>query len=193
MSPDLDPYFRDTRNWPREKRRLREVLSDYLLSEELKWREPCYTFQGAIVAIIFGMKDSCGLGFFKGALLDDPLGVLIPPGKNTQAARRIHFTSVEEIDGKEAILRGIIQNAIEVERAGLKVDFKAKHELVFPEELLDKFDADPDFKAAFEALTPGRQRGYNLFFTGAKQSKTRSARIEKHMARIFEGKGMHDR
>ena len=193
MSPDLDPYFRDSTTWPQEKRRLREVLSDYPLSEELKWREPCYTFQGANVAIIYGMKDSCGLGFFKGALLDDPHGALIPPGKNTQAARRIHFTSVEEIDEKEAILRGIIQSAIEVEQAGLNVDFKAKHELVFPEELLARFDTEPDFKAAFEALTPGRQRGYNLFFTGAKQSKTRVARIEKHMVRIFEGKGIHDR
>ena len=193
MSPDLDPYFRDTTTWPQEKRRLREVLSDYPLSEELKWREPCYTFQGANVAIVYGMKDSCGLGFFKGALLDDPHGVLIPPGKNTQAARRIHFTSVEEIDEKEAILRAIVESAIKVEQAGLKVDFKARHELVFPQELLDAFDSNPDFAVAFEALTPGRQRGYNLFFTGAKQSKTRVARIEKHMARIFEGKGMHDR
>lgn len=193
MSPDLDPYFRDTSSWPREKRRLREVLSDYPLAEEIKWREPCYTFQGANVAIVYGMKDSCGLGFFKGALLDDPHGVLIPPGKNTQAARRIHFTSVEEIDEKEAILRAIIESAIKVEQAGLKVDFKARHELVFPQELLDAFDSNPDFKVAFEALTPGRQRGYNLFFTGAKQSKTRIARIEKHKARIFEGKGMHDR
>ncbi len=193
MSPDLDSYFRDTRSWPREKRRLRKILSDYPLSEELKWREPCYTFKGANVGIIFGMKDSCGLGLFKGALLDDPHGVLIPPGKNTQAARRIHFTSLQEINEKEAILREIIQNAIEVEKAGLKVDFKARNELVFPEELLARFDADLEFKAAFNALTPGRQRGYNLFFTGAKQSRTRSARIEKHMARIFEGKGMHDR
>ena len=193
MPPNLDQYFLDTKNWPMEKRRLREVLLDFPLSEELKWRAPCYTFQGANVAIIFGMKGSCGLGFFKGALLDDRRGVLIPPGKNTQAARRIHFTSVREIDEKEATLRAIIRDAIEVERAGLKVDFKARNELVFPEELLQKFGKDPDFKAAFKALTPGRQRGYNLFFTGAKQSKTRVARIEKHMARIFEGKGMHDR
>ena len=145
------------------------------------------------MAIIFGMKGSCGLGFFKGALLDDPHGLLVPPGKNTQAARRIHFTSVREIDENEATLRLIIRNAIEVERAGLKVDFKARIQLVFPEELLQRFDDDPDFKAAFEALTPGRQRGYNLFFTGAKQSRTRIARIERHMARILEGKGMHDR
>ena len=193
MSPNLDQYFLDTKTWPKEKRRLREVLSDFPLFEEYKWREPCYTYQGANVAIIFGMKGSCGLGFFKGALLDDPYGLLIPPGKNTQAARRIHFTSVREIDENEATLRLIIQNAIDVERAGLKVDFKARNELVFPEELLQQFDDDPDFKAAFEALTPGRQRGYNLFFTGAKQSRTRVARIERHMARIFEGKGMHDR
>ena len=193
MSPTLDQYFRDTSSWSQEKQRLRKVLSDYPLSEEIKWREPCYTFQGANVAIIYGMKDSCGLGFFKGALLDDPHGVLIPPGKNTQAARRIHFTSVEEIDEKEAILRAIVESAIKVEQAGLKVDFKARHELVFPQELLDAFDSNPDFKVAFEALTPGRQRGYNLLFTGAKQSKTRVARIEKHMARILEGKGMHDR
>ena len=193
MDSRLDRYFRYTKTWRAEKQRLRAILLDFPLTEELKWRQPCYTFQGANVVILGGFKQTCDLGFFKGSLLDNPHGLLIPPGPHSQASRQLRFTSVQEIEEKEPIIRATLQNAIEVERAGLKVDFREKSELVFADELLAKMEADPDFKTAFEALTSGRQRGYNLFFSAAKQSKTRAARIEKHAARILEGKGMHDR
>lgn len=192
-TPRLDRYFQHTRDWRAEKQRLRAILLDFPLSEELKWRQPCYTFQGANVVILGGFKHTCDLGFFKGALLDNPHGLLVPPGPHTQASRQLRFKSVEEIEEKEPIIRATLENAIEVERAGLRVDFKQKHDLVLVEELLAKMESDPEFRAAFGALTPGRQRGYNLFFGAAKQSKTRAARIEKHAARILEGKGMHDR
>ena len=193
MDSRLDRYFRYTKTWRAEKQRLREILLDFPLTEELKWRQPCYTFRGANVVILGGFKQTCDLGFFKGSLLDNPHGLLMPPGPHSQASRQLRFTSVQEIEEKEPIIRATLQNAIEVERAGLKVDFREKSELVFADELLAKMEADPDFKTAFEALTSGRQRGYNLFFSAAKQSKTRAARIEKHAARILEGKGMHDR
>lgn len=193
MASRLDRYFQHTRTWRPEQQRLRAILLDYPLAEELKWRQPCYTFQGANVAIIGALKHSCDLGFFKGVLLDDPHGLLVPPGKNTRTARQLRFTSLQEIEDREPIIRVAIQNAIEVERAGLKVDFTEEEELAFPDELSARMEADPEFRAAFEALTPGRQRGYNLFFTEAKQSKTRAARIEKHVTRILEGKGIHDR
>ena len=192
-TPRLDRYFLHTRTWRAEKQRLRAILLDFPLTEELKWRQPCYMFQGANVVILGGFKHTCDLGFFKGALLDNPHGLLIPPGPHSQASRQLRFRNVGEIEEKEPIIRATIENAIEVERAGLKVDFRQKNELVLVEELLAKMEADPEFRAAFEALTPGRQRGYNLFFGAAKQSKTRAARIEKHAARILEGKGMHDR
>ena len=193
MTSRLDRYFQHTKDWRAEKQRLRAILLDFPLTEELKWRQPCYTFQGANVVILGGFRQTCDLGFFKGSLLNNPHGLLIPPGPHSQASRQLRFTSVQEIEEKEPIIRATLQNAIEVERAGLKVDFREKSELVFADELLAKMEAAPDFKAAFEALTPGRQRGYNLFFSAAKQSKTRAARIEKHAARILEGKGIHDR
>jgi uncharacterized protein YdeI (YjbR/CyaY-like superfamily) len=193
MDSRLDRYFRHTRAWRAEKQRLREILLDFPLSEELKWRQPCYTFQGANVVILGGFKHTCDLGFFKGALLDNPQGLLVPPGPHSQASRQLRFRSVEEIEEKEPMIRATLENAIEVERVGMRVDFNQKHDLVLVEELLAKMESDPQFRAAFGALTPGRQRGYNLFFGAAKQSKTRAARIEKHAARILEGKGMHDR
>lgn len=189
----LDPYFIKAKTWPDEKRRLREILLDYPLVEALKWRKPCYVFEGANVVIMYGMKASCGLGFFKGSLLHDPQGLLVAPGENSQASRQFRVTSVPEIDEKEAALRAIIESAIGVEKQGLKVDFTAKKALTYPDELVQKMAEDPGFKTAFEALTPGRQRGYTLFFTAAKQSATRTSRIEKHAERIFDGLGMHDR
>lgn len=193
MDSRLDRYFRHTKAWRAEKQRLRAILLDYPLSEELKWRQPCYTYRGANVVILGGFKRTCELGFFKGALLDNPHGLLVPPGPHSQASRQLRFRSVEEIEEKEPMIRATLENAIEVERAGLRVDFNQKHDLVLVEELLAKMESDPEFRAAFGALTPGRQRGYNLFFGAAKQSKTRAARIEKHAARILEGKGIHDR
>lgn len=189
----LDPYFDKAKTFAQEQRRLRAILLDYPLAEELKWRQPCYTFEGGNVVILHAMKDYCGLGFLKGALIDDPEGVLVAPGKNSQAARQMRFANMEEINAREPVLRAIIQSAIAVQKAGLKVEFKAKRELVYPEELQAKLDVDPAFRAAFEALTPGRQRGYVLHISDAKQSETRVNRIEKHVPRILDGKGIHDR
>ena len=159
MLSRLDRYFRHTKTWRAEKQRLRAILLDFPLEEDLKWRQPCYSFQGANVVILGGFQRTCDLGFFKGSLLDNPHGLLVPPGPHSQASRQLRFTSVEEIEEKEPIIRATIANAIEVERAGLKVDFKQKNELVPVAELLAKMESDPEFRAAFEALTPGRQRG----------------------------------
>ena len=189
----LDPYFRKAKRFPDELNRLREILLEYPLKEELKWRQPCYTYEGGNVVILHEMKDYCGLGFMRGALIDDPKGVLVAPGKNSQAARQLRFRSLAEIDEQEDVLRAIIESAIEVHKSGRRVDFKAKRELVYPEELTEKMAQDGDFKTAFEALTPGRQRGYILHISDAKQSKTRNARIEKHYNRIMDGLGIHDR
>ncbi|WP_422029935.1 YdeI/OmpD-associated family protein [Roseovarius sp.] len=189
----LDPYFRKAKHFPEALNRLREILLEYPLKEELKWRQPCYTYDGGNVVILHEMKSYCGLGFLRGALIDDPKGVLVAPGKNSQAARQMRFRSVAEIDEQEDTLRAIIESAIAVHKSGQKVDFKAKRELVYPDELKEKMAGDAAFKAAFEALTPGRQRGYILHISDAKQSKTRSARIEKHYDRIMDGLGIHDR
>ena len=154
----LDRYFQHTRDWRAEKQRLRAILRDFPLTEELKWRQPCYTFQGANVVILGGFKHTVDLGFFKGSLLANPHGLLVPPGPHSQASRQLRFASVQEIEEKEPIIRATLQNAIEVERAGLKVDFRQKNELVPVAELLAKMESDPEFSAAFKALTPGRQR-----------------------------------
>ncbi|MGR3316718.1 YdeI/OmpD-associated family protein [Roseovarius indicus] len=189
----LDPWFRKAERFPDELTRLRQILLSFPLKEELKWRQPCYTYDGGNVVILHEMKDYCGLGFMRGALVDDPHGVLVAPGKNSQAARQMRFRSIAEIDDQEEVVRAIIESAIAVQKSGQKVDFKAKREMVYPDELKDKMAEDGAFKAAFEALTPGRQRGYILHISDAKQSKTRMARIEKHYDRIMVGLGMHDR
>ena len=183
----------DQAKWHEERKKLRAILLACPLTEEVKWGKLCYTFQKSNVAIIYGLKEYCGLGFFKGSLLKDPEGILHQQGEHSQAARLLRFTDVGDIAKMEPIVKAYILEAIEVEKAGLKVDFKEKHELVFPDELIDRFDADPDFRAAFEALTPGRRRGYNLYFSAPKQSRTRVARIEKSVPRILAGKGMQDR
>jgi uncharacterized protein YdeI (YjbR/CyaY-like superfamily) len=162
------------------------------LIEELKWSKPCYTFQKSNIVIIQAFKEYCALMFFKGALLKDPNGILVKIGENTQAARQIRFTNVQEIVARHSILKAYIHEAMEVEKAGLKVDFKEKTELVFPEEFQKRLDENPALKTAFEALTPGRQRAYNLYFTAAKQPKTRESRVEKCMPKILEGKGLND-
>jgi uncharacterized protein YdeI (YjbR/CyaY-like superfamily) len=162
------------------------------LTEELKWGVPCYTFESTNIAVVSAFKEYCSLSFFKGALLPDTARILDKPGENTQSARLIRFTSVDEVLAKEPILKEYIQNAIDVERQGLKVDFSAKTQLEFPEELLRKFDELPALQSAFTALTPGRQRGYLLHFSAAKQSKTRTTRIEKCIPKILDGKGFQD-
>jgi uncharacterized protein YdeI (YjbR/CyaY-like superfamily) len=178
--------------WSEELATLRTILLDSELTEEVKWKVPCYTFQNNNVVVLSALKEYCTVSFFKGALLQDPQGLLEKPGENTQAGRLLRFTSVQEIVARESIIKAYIAEAIAVEKAGLTVEFKKTEEFDIPEELVDQFDADPDFRAAFEALTPGRQRGYLLHFAGAKQAKTRVARIEKYRAQILAGKGLHD-
>ena len=179
--------------WNRELAALRSILLDTQLTETVKWNKPCYTYNGANLAILYSLKASAAVSFFKGALLTDPQKILIMPGENSQAGRWIKFESPEEVARLEPTLRSYIEEAIANEDGGLTIDFKAKHELVYPEELTRKLEENPELEAAFEALTPGRKRGYNLHFSGAKQSKTRSVRIEKHIERIMLGKGLHDR
>ncbi|MDX2283331.1 MAG: YdeI/OmpD-associated family protein [Bacteroidia bacterium] len=179
--------------WQPELRALRQIVLGCGLTEEVKWGVPCYTFQGSNILIVSAFKEYASLSFFKGALLADPQGILAKPGEHSQAARIVRITRVQDLAELEPVLRAYIFEAIEVERMGLQVDFKAKHELALPEELQQRLDADPVLKAAFGALTPGRQRGYVLYFSAPKQSKTRTARIEACVQRILDGKGMQDR
>ncbi len=179
-------------DWQKELKKLRTIVLGCGLTEDLKWGVPCYTFEKANVAIVSALKEYCALSFFKGALLKDAKGILDKPGENTQSARLIRFTSVREIVEMESILKEYLHEAIEVEKNGLKVDFKAKTQLVILDELQRKFDELPALQAAFKALTPGRQRGYLLHFSAAKQSQTRLSRIEKCIPHILEGRGFHD-
>lgn len=179
-------------SWPNELRQLREIVLDCGLREELKWSVPCYTHNKKNILVVAAFNDYCSISFFKGSLLKDPKGILEKPGENSQAARLIPFTSVQQIDRLEKAIRGFVADAIELENSGAKVDFSAKQNLDLPEELLTKFDELPALRSAFNALTPGRQRGYVLFFSAAKQSKTRLARIDKCKPLILAGKGLHD-
>jgi len=162
------------------------------LTEELKWNKPCYTFEGHNVVVMLPLKEYCALLFCKGALLKDANGILVKPGEQTQAARQIRFTNVRDIVKMQAILKGFIQEAIKAEKAGLKVTYKKITEYKIPEELQNKFDGIPALKTAFDALTPGRRRVYIMHFSAPKQSKTREARIEKCVQKIFKGKGFND-
>ena len=192
-NPKVDEYLENAQTWRKEMEKLRKILLGCELVEELKWGKPCYSFQDGNVAILQGFKDACALMFFKGALLKDPDGILERPGANSQAARRIMFTSVKQITAMESSLKGYIQQAIEVEKAGLKVKLKDVQEFAIPDEFQHKLDKMPALKKAFEALTPGRQKGYLLHFAGAKQAKTRASRIEQCTPQILAGKGLHDR
>ena len=189
MNPKVDGYLRKAKKWQEEFEKLRMLILDCGLTEELKWGVPCYTFQKSNIVIIQGFKEFCALLFCKGALLKDPNGILKKFG--WQAARRIPFTNVREIVEMEPILKAYIHEAIEAEKAGLEVKFKKNPEPI-PEELQKKLDEIPALKAAFDALTPGRQRAYILYFSGAKQSKTRESRVEKCMPQILNGKGLND-
>jgi len=192
MNPKVDVYLSKTKKWQEELEKLRMIILDCQLTEELKWGVPCYTFQKSNIVLIHGFKEYCALLFIKGALLNDANGILFKIGKNTQAGRQIRFTNVREIVEMEPILKAYIYEAIEVEKAGLKVNFKKNTELIFPEEFQKKLDEIPALKAAFDALTPGRQRAYNLYFSAPKQSKTRESRVEKCMQQILNGKGLND-
>ncbi|HEX7456802.1 MAG TPA: YdeI family protein [Ginsengibacter sp.] len=192
MSPKVDFYFSKAKKWQEELEKLRMIILDCQLTEELKWGVPCYTFQKNNIVLIHVFKEYCALLFFKGALLNDANGILIQQTKNIQAGRQIRFTNVREIVEMEPILKAYIHEAIEVEKAGLKVNFKKTTEFIIPEEFQNKSDEIPALKTAFDALTPGRQRAYNLYFSAPKQSKTRESRVEKCMQQILNGKGLND-
>jgi uncharacterized protein YdeI (YjbR/CyaY-like superfamily) len=192
MNPKVDAYLSKAKKWQGEMGKLRSIILDCQLTEELKWGKPCYTFQDSNIVIIQDFKEYCALMFFKGALLNDANGILNQIGENTQAGRQIRFTNVREIVEKETILKAYINEAIEVEKAGLKVNFKKTTEFTIPEEFQNKLDEIPALKTAFNALTPGRQRAYILYFSTPKQSKTRESRVEKYMQQILNGKGLND-
>jgi len=192
MNPKVDFYFNKAKNWQQEFAKLRMIILDCGLSEELKWGVPCYTFEKRNIVLIHGFKEYCALLFFKGALLNDANGILIQQTENVQAARQIRFTNVREIVKMKPILKAYIYEAIEVEKAGLKVNFKKTTEFKVPEEFQNKLDEIPALKTAFDALTPGRQRAYLFYFSQPKQSKTRESRVEKCMQQILIGKGLND-
>ena len=191
-NPKVDAFIGNARKWREEMKRLRAVLLDSELTEEFKWSQPCYTFQGKNVVVIGGLKESCALAFFKGVLLKDVHGVLARPGQHSQSTRWFKFTSVREIAEMRSVVRAYIREAIEVEKAGLKVKLKKTADLKFPEEFVLMLDEFPELKRAFDALTPGRQRAYIYHFAAPKQSKTREARVRKYMPHILKRKGLLD-
>jgi uncharacterized protein YdeI (YjbR/CyaY-like superfamily) len=198
MNPKIDVFLSKAKKWQKEFKKLRTIALDCGLTEEVKWGWPCYTFpasagrQKGNVVLIHGFKEYCALLFFKGALLKDPKGILIQQTKNVQAARQIRFTNVREIAEMEPILKAYIKEAIEAEKAGLKVNYKKTSDFKIPEEFQNKLNEMPALKTAFDALTPGRQRAYLFYFSQPKQSKTRESRVEKCMQRILGGKGLDD-
>lgn len=192
MNPKVDFYFDLARKWQKEQQELREIVLDCQLTEELKWGVPCYTFQNSNIVLIHAFKEYCALLFFKGALLRDTDEILIQQSKNVQAARQIRFTNPEEIIDLKAILKTYIYQAIEVEKAGLKVALKKTKEFEIAAEFQKKLEEDSKLETAFKALTPGRQRAYLLHFSSPKQAKTRESRIEKAIDQIFNGKGLND-
>jgi len=191
-NPRVDAFIANAKKWQEEFKKLRTILLDSELTEDFKWGGPCYTLQGKNVAIINGLKESCALAFFKGALLKDVHGVLTRPGQHSQSARWFKFASVREIAEMRSILKAYIREAIEVEKSGKKLKMRKTSDLKFPEELQIMLDEFPDFKAAFDRLTPGRQRAYIYHFSAPKQSKTRESRVQKYMPQILQGKGLLD-
>ena len=192
MNPKVDAYLAKAKKWQKEMGKLRKIILSSSLTEELKWGVPCYTFQNKNVVIIHAFKEYCALLFVKGALLKDTKNVLIIQTENVQSGRQIRFTTISEIIKMEAILKTYIIEAIEIEKAGLNVNFKQTAEYKIPEEFQNKLDNMPALKLAFNTLTPGRQRAYLLYFAAPKQSKTRELRVEKCMPQIFNGKGLND-
>jgi len=192
MNPKVDFFFTRAKKWQEEFEKLRMIILDCGLTEELKWGVPCYTFEERNIVLIHGFKEYCALLFFKGALLKDAKSILIQQTKNVQAARQIRFTNVREIVKLKPILKAYIYEAIEVEKAGLKVSFKKTSDFIIPEEFQNKLDKIPSLKTAFYALTPGRQRAYIVYFSQPKQSKSRESRVEKCMRKILNGKGLND-
>ena len=192
MNPKVDEFILNASRWQLEIKALRAILLDFQLQEELKWRQPCYTFQGVNVAIIASFKSHCALSFLKGTLLQDANQLLVSPGENSQSVRYLSFTNVAEIRELEATLKSYVFEAIEIEKAGIKVVKIKSEDVNYCEELHVKLEEDSTFSQAFEALTPGRKRGYAIFFEAAKQAKTRESRIEQYRHRILMGKGIND-
>ena len=192
MNPKINEFFEGVTKWKEELQVLRTYVLDCLLHEEVKWKVPCYTQNGKNIVLIHGFKDYYALLFMKGALLQDSEKILIQQTENVQSGRQIRFTSIEQLVAMEATIKAYIFEAMEIEKAGLKIEHKKKEEYSIPEELTNKFDQYPNFKTAFEALTPGRQKGYLLHFSGSNNPKTRTNRIEKYMDKILQGKGMTD-
>jgi uncharacterized protein YdeI (YjbR/CyaY-like superfamily) len=192
MNPKVDWFFNKATKWQKEYEKLRTIILDCGLIEELKWGQPCYTFQNTNVVLIHGFKEYCALLFFKGVLLNDPNSILIQQTENVQVARQVRFTNVREIARMERILKAYIYEAIEVERAGLKAKLKKPSEFKIPEEFQNKLDKRPALKKAFDKLTPGRQKAYIFYFSQPKLSKTRESRVEKYVKQILSGKGLDD-
>ena len=190
--PKVDTFLNKAKQWQDEFKRLREIALDSGLNEELKWGKPCYTFQNSNVFLIHGFKEYCALLFMKGALLKDAKRILVTQTENTQAARQIRFTNIQEIIKMEPVLKAYIHEAIEIEKSGLKVELKKTEEYAVPEEFQNRLDENPALKTAFDTLTPGRQRAYLLYFSSPKQSKTRESRVEKYTQQILNGKGLND-
>jgi uncharacterized protein YdeI (YjbR/CyaY-like superfamily) len=191
-NPKVDAFMDRAEQWQEEFEKLREIIIACGLTEELKWGQPCYMFEKKNIVLMHGFKDYCALLFHKGALLRDPEGILIQQTENVQSARQIRFRDIREIYDLERAIKSYVREAIEVEKAGLKVRFKEAKEFKMPEEFRRKLDTMPKLKKAFESLTPGRQTGYLLYFGGAKQAKTRESRIEKYTPQILVGKGLDD-
>ncbi len=192
MNPKVDFYFTKAKKWQEEIKKLRTIILDCHLTEELKWGVPCYTFQNSNVVLIHTFKDYCAVLFHKGVLLKDPKKILIQQTENVQAARQVRFTNISEINKLEKTLKAYIYEACEIEESGVKVPMKKTKEFAVPEEFQKVLNKNAALKKAFNALTPGRQRGYLLYFSSAKQAKTREARIEKYIPQILDGKGVDD-
>jgi len=192
MNPKVDIFFNKVKKWKQELEKLRTIVLDCQLTEEFKWRVPCYTYQTKNIVLIHGFKEYFAIMFMKGALLKDTEGILIQQTENVQSGRQIRFTNLKEVADMEPILKAYINEAIEIEKEGLKVDFKKSTEQKYPEELQNILNNNSTLKTAFEALTPGRQRAYILYFSAAQQSKTRVSRIEKYEQKIISGKGIND-
>jgi len=191
-NPKTDWFFVKDTKWQKEYEKLRKIILSCGLSEELKWGCPCYTFENNNIVLMHGFKEYCALLFFKGALLADPDGILIQQTENVQSARQLRFTSVQQVVKAERIVKAYVYEAIEVERAGLQVKYKKTKDFKIPDEFQTKLDKMPSLKTAFNALTPGRQRAYIFHFSQPKQSKTRTARVEKYLKQILNGKGLDD-
>ena len=192
MNPQVDAFLNEEEKWREEMKKLRKIILSCPLTEELKWGKPSYSLVKSYIVLMHGFKEYCALLFFKGALLKDAHGILVQQTENTQSARQIRFTNVREIARLEPILKAYVLEAIEVEKAGLKVEYKKTSEFTMAEEFQNKLNEIPALKTAFGALTPGRQRAYLLYFSAPKQSKTRSARVEKCLPQILKGKGLND-